>query len=192
MVSCFTSSYVFYWSKIFQDVELKFPPLFDGRVILYPSFENLKDYFSWRQVDCHINNLYNTTFWALVLIGKLTTEQAHNKLKGTFSKDKNEILFKDFEINYNCIEGVYKRGTIIFRIYEEKKKNNIIRCESEILINDLNLGINSKEYIGLADKLFLNDESYMKLLDVYFEKNIYLTHEDLIQIVFWEKYDLIK
>ena len=24
---------------------------------------------SWRQVDCHINNLYNTAFWTMVLQG---------------------------------------------------------------------------------------------------------------------------
>ena len=28
--------------------------------------QNIKDYMRWRQVDCHINNLFNTTFWALV------------------------------------------------------------------------------------------------------------------------------
>lgn len=28
--------------------------------------QHVRDYISWRQADCHINNLYNTCFWALV------------------------------------------------------------------------------------------------------------------------------
>lgn len=72
--SLFTSSYVFHWPQFF-DVPLKYPPCFDGRVVLYPTTQNLRDYLSWRQADCHINNLYNTTFWALVLKGGLTNTQ---------------------------------------------------------------------------------------------------------------------
>lgn len=48
---------------------------FDGRVVLYPSDQNMRDYVSWRQADCHINNLYNTCFWALVQGGGLTPSQ---------------------------------------------------------------------------------------------------------------------
>ena len=66
VVSLFTSSYIFNWNEFFQDVELQYPPSFDARIVLYPSLQNLMDYLSWRQVDCHINNLYNTAFWWLV------------------------------------------------------------------------------------------------------------------------------
>ena len=110
VVSQFTSAFVYYWPKIFSNgEELKYPPCFDGRVVLYPSFQNLKDYFSWRYVDCHINDLYNTTFWALVQEGKMNKDQAHQKLKGTLSNDKNEILFSQFNINYNNQPEVYKK-----------------------------------------------------------------------------------
>lgn len=70
--SAFSSSYVFYWNKFFCDEPLKYPPSFDGRIIIYPTNENLIDYLKWRQADVHINNLYNTTFWNLVLKGQLT------------------------------------------------------------------------------------------------------------------------
>lgn len=73
--SKFSSSYVFYWNKFFGEDELKYPPTFDGRIILYPSEQNLIDYLKWRQADVHINNLYNTTFWTLVLKGKLSPSQ---------------------------------------------------------------------------------------------------------------------
>lgn len=110
VVSQFSSSYVFYWKEFFQEQTLLFPPSFDGRVILYPSSRNLRDYLSWRQADCgchnepsrgytdplrevlgqtylcyslsgHINNLYNTVFWTLVQEGKLTNSQAEDRLK---------------------------------------------------------------------------------------------------------------
>ena len=51
LASYFASSYVFYWNKYF-DKALQYPPTFDGRVILYPTEANLKDYLCWRQADC--------------------------------------------------------------------------------------------------------------------------------------------
>ena len=37
---------------------------------MYPTDAILRDYLKWRQVDTHINNQYNTCFWALVHSGK--------------------------------------------------------------------------------------------------------------------------
>jgi len=81
-------------------VSLKYPPSFDGRIVLYPTEKAVRDYFSWRQADseylslesfprelesvhriAHINNLYNTAFWALVQGGKQTAVQAHEALR---------------------------------------------------------------------------------------------------------------
>lgn len=72
--SLFSASYVFFWKDYFKE-QLKQIPCFDSRVILYPTDDNLKDYLCWRQVDCHINNLYNTTFWALIQKGGLTNTE---------------------------------------------------------------------------------------------------------------------
>ncbi|XP_060526870.1 probable tRNA(His) guanylyltransferase [Cylas formicarius] len=113
--SLFTSSYVFFWKDYFKDVKLKYPPSFDSRIVLYPSDDNLRDYLSWRQADCHINNLYNTTFWALVIKGGLTNTEADQRLCGTLSSDKNEILFSEFHTNYNNEPVLYKKGTILLR-----------------------------------------------------------------------------
>lgn len=77
--SKFSSSYVFYWKKFFGQTPLIYPPTFDGRIVLYPSEENIIDYLKWRQADVHINNLYNTTFWTLVQRGKLTPAQVSAK-----------------------------------------------------------------------------------------------------------------
>ncbi|KAH7394446.1 tRNAHis guanylyltransferase-domain-containing protein [Pyrenochaeta sp. MPI-SDFR-AT-0127] len=121
VVSTFTSYYVFLWSKYFPDKPLTPPlPSFDGRAVCYPSDSNLRDYMSWRQVDCHINNLYNTTFWALVQKGGMGAREAEQRLKGTVSSDKNEILFKEFGINYNNEAECFKKGTVLYRDFFPK------------------------------------------------------------------------
>lgn len=125
--SLFSSSYVFYWHHYFKDQKLKYPPSFDSRVVLYPTDQNLRDYLSWRQVDCHINNLYNTTFWSLVLKGGLTNYEAEQRLCGTFSSDKNEILFSEFGINYNNEPLIFKKGTILIRKRIKHPKHQKIR-----------------------------------------------------------------
>ncbi|KAI4915657.1 hypothetical protein J4E90_004102 [Alternaria incomplexa] len=63
----------------------------------------------------HINNLYNTTFWTLVQQGGMGAREAEQRLKGTVSSDKNEILFKEFGINYNNEPECFKKGTVLYR-----------------------------------------------------------------------------
>lgn len=45
--------------------------------------QHVRDYFAWRQADCHINNLYNTCFWALVADGEqyLSSQTGNNVLR---------------------------------------------------------------------------------------------------------------
>ncbi|KAF9515076.1 hypothetical protein BS47DRAFT_1316290 [Hydnum rufescens UP504] len=115
ITSHFTSAYVFHWSAHFPNTRLEYPPSFDGRVVVYPTEREVKDYFAWRQADTHINNLYNTTFWALVHRGGLSTAEAHSRLKGTVSKNKHEILFSQFGINYNVLPAIYRKGSVLLR-----------------------------------------------------------------------------
>jgi len=65
-----------------------------------------------RQVDCHINNLYNTTFHKLIQIEKLSPTEAEKKLSKTLSADKHEILHQ-MGINYNNEEEIFKKGSIL-------------------------------------------------------------------------------
>ncbi|RIB26085.1 tRNAHis guanylyltransferase-domain-containing protein [Gigaspora rosea] len=145
-VSLFTSNYVFNWNKYFPDKELLYPPSFDGRVVQYPDDNNLRDYLSWRQTDCHINNLYNTCFWALVHSGKTETE-AENVLRGTVSSEKNELLYSQFNINYNKLPEMYRKGSVIIRQEAEintinqkgidvTRKKNIVTVSHEDIIRD--------------------------------------------------------
>lgn len=119
--SLFSSSFVYHWNDFFPQTSLKYPPAFDGRVVLYPTNQNLRDYLSWRQADCHINNLYNTTFWALVQQGGYSPRKAEERLRGTVASDKNEILFSEFGMNYNNLSELYRKGTILLRTRVDKE-----------------------------------------------------------------------
>ncbi|KAA1467192.1 tRNAHis guanylyltransferase [Dentipellis sp. KUC8613] len=115
LTSYFTSSYVLHWPEYFPNTPLRYPPSFDGRIVLYPSEKEVRDYFAWRQADTHINNLYNTAFWALVQQGEQSTKDAHETLRGTVSSQKHEMLFNRFGINYNILPERFRKGSVLVR-----------------------------------------------------------------------------
>lgn len=88
--STFTALYNQLWPKYFctteeeekeNSLQLDMLPTFDARAVVYPSTKSIRDYLAWRQVDCHINNLYNTSFWTLVEKGGLTGAEAEEQLR---------------------------------------------------------------------------------------------------------------
>ncbi|KAG5529284.1 hypothetical protein RHGRI_029845 [Rhododendron griersonianum] len=113
IVSFFSSMYVMKWKGFFPEKELKNPPSFDGRAVCYPSKEILRDYLAWRQVDCHINNQYNTCFWMLVKSGKSKSE-AQDYLKGTRAQEKSELLVQQFGIDYQTLPAMFRQGSSVF------------------------------------------------------------------------------
>ncbi|EWC43879.1 hypothetical protein DRE_07256 [Drechslerella stenobrocha 248] len=118
VVSIFTAHYIALWPDFFPGVTLQRPlPSFDGRAVCYPSVPNVRDYFAWRQADCHINNLYNTAFWALIQMGGATPREAEATLAGTVAKDKHEILFSRFKVNYNQELEIFRKGSVVYRNY---------------------------------------------------------------------------
>ncbi|XP_073119038.1 tRNA(His) guanylyltransferase 2-like isoform X2 [Henckelia pumila] len=122
IVSYFSSMYTMKWKDFFPHKEMMYPPYFDGRAICYPSSQILRDYLAWRQVDCHINNQYNTCFWMLVKSGK-TKSAAQSYLKGTQVQEKNELLAQlsgttDY---YNKLPPMFRLGSSVYRNKEEKK-----------------------------------------------------------------------
>lgn len=174
--SLFTSSFVFYWSKWFGDEKLKYPPCFDARIVLYPSDQNLKDYLSWRQADVHINNLYNTCFWNLVLRKGLTNTEAEEQLRGTVSSDKNELLFSEFDINYNHLPAIYRKGTILLtkqiKVSADKTRKIVIPIHDDLIRekfwkeHDELLEKKSPKFYEFPENLQPYPELVKKLLDV--------------------------
>ncbi|CAG9326695.1 unnamed protein product [Blepharisma stoltei] len=127
VISMFTSAYVYNWNRFF-DIPLQHPPVFDGRIVCYPNDEIMMDYMRWRQADCHVNNLYNTIFWAIVHSGKTTTE-AHEQLKGSTSAVKNERLFTEFGINYNNEPEIFRKGTALIKPLYEPTHEDVFKEE---------------------------------------------------------------
>lgn len=159
-------NYMFEWNKEFPEKPIRSErlPTFDARAVVYPTSTLIRDYFSWRQVDCHINNLYNTTYWNLILKAGMTGKEAENILIGTVSSDKNEILFKEFQINYNNEPEIYKKGTIIVREYNDwKTLSNEVKEEE------------------------LSDRQKQRLEKQRKKADIVECHVDIIKDEFWEK-----
>ncbi|KAM3125221.1 tRNA(His) guanylyltransferase [Candidozyma auris] len=156
LVSTFASFmsvyYVMEWNREFPEKPLVIErlPTFDARAVVYPNVQTVRDYFSWRQVDCHINNLYNTTFWKLIEKCGMTGQEAENYLSGTVSSDKNEILFSKCGINYNNEPEIFKKGTVIVREYKEenhvespseRQKQRIAKARKKAQISVLHVDI---------------------------------------------------
>ncbi|KAG6397436.1 hypothetical protein SASPL_143603 [Salvia splendens] len=125
VVSFFSSTYTMRWNEFFPQKEMKHLPYFDGRAVCYPSSEIIKDYLAWRQVDCHINNHYNTCFWLLVKSGKSKSD-AQSDLKGTQTPEKNEILDRLTGIlnYYSTLPPMFCLGSSVFWDKETKMVDN--------------------------------------------------------------------
>lgn len=185
VVSLFASSFVFHWNEFFHDSSLQYPPAFDARVILYPSNKNLRDYLSWRQADCHINNLNNTCFWKLVLEGGLSNHDAQQRLKTMLSSDKNEMLFSEFKTNYNDLPQIFRKGTVIVKellSIDEEINNESSETSSKILLT------NDFEETGDCQELKKNKHRKKRLTSVKknaVQLNFYNT--DIIGDTFWNE-----
>ncbi|KAI9368095.1 putative tRNAHis guanylyltransferase [Aspergillus egyptiacus] len=177
VVSTFTAHYIFQWGNYFPDMPLQSPylPSFDGRAVIYPTARNLRDYMSWRQVDCHINNLYNTTFWMMVLRGGMSNTDAERELQGTVSSDKNEILFKRFGINYNNEEDIYKKGSVVFRQYQLEET-------APSGTDSKSLGI---EQTSVPEKTSKSQQE--KIRKLRRKAQVVVEHVDIIKDDFWER-----
>lgn len=114
LASCFAASYVFYWTQFFPGQKLLYPPTFDARTVLYPTNKNLRDYLSWRQVDCHINNLYNTVFWALVQKAGMTNNEAQVRKP---EKDENFNFGHSFHFQPNQVWLQKRRELLIWTFF---------------------------------------------------------------------------
>ncbi|TVY26738.1 tRNA(His) guanylyltransferase [Lachnellula hyalina] len=175
IVSTFTAHFVLLWNLYFPELPLSPPlPSFDGRAVLYPSVQNLRDYMSWRQVDCHINNLYNTTFWALIQMGGLDAKEAEKELAGSAAADKHETLFSRFKINYNNEPDMYKKGSVVFRDYELVEPGSV----SEVVDED---------FAKTIEQLELSKSQEEKDRKRRAKAIITIQHVDIIKDEFWER-----
>lgn len=136
IVSIFASTYAYNWSNLFPDESLQVSPAFDGRTVLYPNNSCLRDYLSWRQADCHINNMYNTIFWTLVQKGNCSRQSAEERLRGTFSKDKRSLLL-EYNCEYDDEPEILRKGTILYRMQNSTSKDDTLSECINVCHNDI-------------------------------------------------------
>lgn len=110
---------------------------------------------------------YNTCFWALVESGK-SNQEAEQLLKSDYASSalKNELLFREFNRNYNNEPAISKKGSVLFR------------RSIGMLLNDDDDGDGDsprKNKDGRKD-----DEEKMKK-----KREIVIEHIDIIKDVFW-------
>lgn len=209
VVSTFTSAYIYYWPTYFNNPNLELPesyapasttatsasasgalcelrsdflPSFDARAVIYPTALNLRDYLSWRQVDCHINNLYNTTFWFMVLRRGMSEREAEEELKGSVSADKNEILWSRFGVNYNARGEWEKKGSVVYRDFGPRD------------VEYLSQGVDGEaQGQGARDgeegdgRDVMSKTQREKMRKAKLKARIVVEHVDIIKDDFWEK-----
>jgi tRNA(His) guanylyltransferase len=67
----------------------------------------------------------------------LKNSEAEERLRGTLSGEKNEILFSEFDINYNNLPPMYRKGTILLtkqiKIDESRTKKMVIPIYDDLI-----------------------------------------------------------
>lgn len=189
----------------------KYAPTFDGRVVEYPSTRHVRDYFAWRQVDAHINNLYNTVFWALQsnvpivpasypasvpastatttttqvdetadthgTVG-MTPAQAEERLRFTLAAEKNEILWREYGVNYNDEPAMFRKGSLL--LYDE--------LEPVSDSTPIKAAIKSSKTTTTTTTTSTTSKTKEKKRR---REGVVVLHVDLIQDAFWERYPSI-
>ncbi|MCJ1479195.1 tRNA-His guanylyltransferase [Lambiella insularis] len=120
----------------------------------------------------HINNLYNTTFWALVEKAGLSSTQAEKDLKGSVAADKNEILFSRFGINYNNELDMFRKGSVVYRNYDVPARS---------------LGQDSPDERRQRDETAMSKTQREKQRKKRVKASIVVEHIDLINDEFWRR-----
>lgn len=165
VVSAFTSSFVYNWSQFFErisdpnPVKLRYPPSFDGRCVLYPSKELMLDYLKWRQVDCHINNLFNTTFHALTGDYKrFTLSKPDGDTQNPNSCDM------DFEVSE--IDAYKKPDIKIYSPQEatERLQTTFSADKNELLFTDYGVNYNNELQQFRKGTILILEEDFLKSL----------------------------
>jgi hypothetical protein len=82
----------------------------------------------------------------------MEAREAEQRLKGTVSSNKNEILFKEFGINYNNEPECFKKGTVLYRDVSDVSTT----CISTIMyltVTVLPYSVDQGDIVARADRL---------------------------------------
>lgn len=111
--SYFASLFVRHWTDHFDNQLIQLPA-FTGTCFVFPSFEHVREYLRLKQNECHNRHLNAVTFHAL-LSKHSDPSEVVSLLKSKYAgkSSKNELLFSDFQINYNNEPEVFRKGSFV-------------------------------------------------------------------------------
>ena len=114
-----TSAFVISAIEYFPDRVKKLVPHFDCRVFVMPDKSEIANAFVWRNNDCTKNAISQVASHYF----------SHSKLMKKNGKEKQEMLFAEFGINFNDTPAKYKRGTWVRTEQVTKLITNPITAE---------------------------------------------------------------
>jgi tRNA(His) guanylyltransferase len=111
--SLFSSLFVQNWAHFFQDTLIELP-FFTGTCFVLPTRDHLLEYIHLKQNECHNRQLNGIVFNAL--LGKqIEPEAAISSLQTKYASKsaKNELLFTEFNMNYNEQPEMFRKGCFL-------------------------------------------------------------------------------
>jgi tRNA(His) guanylyltransferase len=132
----------------------------------------------------HINNLYNTTFWAMIQKGGLDATTAENELQGSLSSQKHDILFLRYGINYNNEPEMFRKGSVVFREYGLENAGKLNGDENRRIKQDSEL----EQSTDIPEETVMPSKTQAeKLRKARAKARVVVEHVDIIQDEFWDK-----
>ncbi|KAF3204614.1 tRNA-His guanylyltransferase [Orbilia oligospora] len=120
----------------------------------------------------------------------MTPQEAEKELMGTLAKDKNEILWSRFGVNYNNEEEMFKKGSVVYRNYgavpeysaDDKPDEKEVDSEPKETV------VEPKSTVSPAEAQKGKSRSQQKREAKKLAKaEVVIEHVDIIKDAFWEK-----
>lgn len=116
----------------------------------------------------------------------MAAQEAHKRLSGTVSSEKNEILFSQFGVNYNTLDPIYRRGSIM--LWEPEAEEVSINAQEQAKSET------AEELPGRVSSANAESNSYLahasfqptrKSKTSKANMNLVLVHEDMLKDLWW-------
>ncbi|WP_300101009.1 tRNA(His) guanylyltransferase Thg1 family protein [Flavobacterium sp.] len=121
-----SSAFVISATEYFPDRVKKLTPHFDCRLVQMPNKSEVANAFVWRNNDCTKNAISQVASHYF----------SHKQLQNKTGKEKQEMLFSEYGINFNDIPVKFKRGTWVRKKPVEKETINPYTNEQIVSIRN--------------------------------------------------------
>ena len=118
---------------------------FDCRISQLPNVDLVCDYFRWRSADSLRNSL-NAHCYCAMRKGGFTAKQATRRMVGLSVQGKHDLLFREFETNFNDLPIWQKRGVgLYWKTYQKQASNPITGEKTTVSRRKINIDLEIPE-----------------------------------------------